>query len=137
MAFKMKGHSLPGINQRKSPTKHRRTKSTVMSGEEASAHNATPATESHYGHPHGSKPEKKSPSKLLGIAGLTAAMIAKAAIGGAAGAAVSKGVGAIAKGSAKRKAEKKAAQEKAQGAMGQAGSAMGQGATEKKSSKLV
>ena len=71
MAYKMKGHSLPGPNQ------------------------------------------KGSPNKLLGIASLTAAMIAKAAIGGAVSAAVGKGVGAIAKGKAKKDAAKTDAQNKA------------------------
>ena len=71
MAYKMKGHSLPGPNQ------------------------------------------KGSPNKLLGIASLTAAMIAKAAIGGAVSAAVGKGVGAIAKGKAKKEAAKTDAQNKA------------------------
>ena len=51
--FKMKGYSYPGT----APVKHRRTKSTAMTHEDASAHNATPATESHYGHPHGARPE--------------------------------------------------------------------------------
>ena len=41
-----------------SPTKNRRTKSSVMSAEEAVAHNALAATKSHYGHPHGAPPEK-------------------------------------------------------------------------------
>ena len=71
MAYKMKGHSLPGPNQ------------------------------------------KKSPAKLLGIAALTAAMLAKAAIGGAVSAGIGKGVGAIAKGKAKKKAAKLDAQNKA------------------------
>ncbi len=71
MAYKMKGHSLPGPNQ------------------------------------------KKSPTKLLGIAALTASMIAKAAIGGAVSAGIGKGVGAIAKGKAKKKAAKLDAQNKA------------------------
>ena len=74
MAFKMKGHALPGI--------------------------------------------KQSPTKLLGIAALTAAMIAKAAIGGAASAVVGKGISAAAKGSKKVKAKRDAAQNKASEAIG-------------------
>lgn len=98
MTFKMKGHTLPGPNQ------------------------------------------KSAPAKLLGIAALTAAMIAKAAIGGAVGAGIGKGIGAIAKGAGKRKAVKKEAQAKAAegttqaGAMGEAG-AVATG--DKKSSKIV
>jgi hypothetical protein len=69
--YKMKGHSLPGPNQ------------------------------------------KKSPTKILGIAALTAAMLAKAAVGGAVSAGIGKGVGAIAKGNAKKKATKADAQNKA------------------------
>lgn len=71
MAYKMKGHSLPGPNQ------------------------------------------KKSPTKLLGIAALTSAMIAKAAIGAAVSTGIGKGVSAIAKGKAKKKAAKLDAQNKA------------------------
>ena len=74
MAFKMKGHALPGPNQ------------------------------------------KSAPAKL--IFGLTAAMIAQAAIGGAASAAVTGGVSAAAKGSKKVKAKRDAAQNKASEAIG-------------------
>ena len=71
MAFKMKGHTLPGPNQ------------------------------------------KAAPAKLLGIVGLTAAMIAKAAIGSAVGAGVSKGIGAISKAKSNKKADIKESQAEA------------------------
>ena len=57
--------------------------------------------------------QKRSPNKILGIASLTAAMLAKAAVGGAVSAGVGKGVGAIAKGNAKKKAAKLDAKNKA------------------------
>ena len=69
--YKMKGHSLPGPNQ------------------------------------------KKSPTKILGIAALTAAMLAKAAVGGAVSAGIGKGIGAISKAKAKKRATKADAQNKA------------------------
>ena len=83
MGYKMKGHSLPGPNQ------------------------------------------KKSPTKLLGIAALTAAMIAKAAIGGAVATGVSKGIGAISKAKASKKADKLDAQNKAKEASGKSTEGMG------------
>ena len=46
--------------------------------------------------------QKSSPNKVLGIAALTTAMIAKAAIGGAVSAGVSKGISAISKAKTKK-----------------------------------
>ena len=59
--FKMKGFSGFGNSPAKdaSPSKHRRTKSTAISYEDASAHNASPPTEDHFGHPHGPPPTAK------------------------------------------------------------------------------
>ena len=53
--FRMAGYSYPIT----SPTKNRRTKSSAISSEDAFAHNASSATASHFGHPHGPKPTEK------------------------------------------------------------------------------
>jgi len=79
--YKMRGHTLPGIKQKQSPAKHRRTKSTAITHEDASAHNRLAATESHYGHPHGDKPEKESPAKCPLLAALPAITGAIGAVG--------------------------------------------------------
>ena len=81
--YKMKGHSLPGPNQ------------------------------------------KKSPAKFVFTAAALAALAAKAAIGGAVSAGVSKGVGAISKAKATKKADKVGAQNKAKEASAKSIEGMG------------
>ena len=56
--FTMKGYTYPGT----APTKNRRTKSTAITPEKAAEHNALPATDDHFGHPHGPKPGSTPPA---------------------------------------------------------------------------
>ena len=58
-------------------------------------------------------PQKKSPTKILGLTALATAALIKAAVGGAVSAGIGKGVGAISKAKAKKKAAKADAQNKA------------------------